>query len=69
MEHTNKYTPENNKFLIKIVVIGDINVGKTNIIRRLLGEEYKEMEATRGVEQKNFQFKFGILQAQNVIVL
>ena len=50
MEHTNKYTPENNKFLIKIVVIGDINVGKTNIIRRLLGEEYKEMEATIGVE-------------------
>ncbi len=30
--------------------MGDVNVGKTNIVRRLLGYDYLEMEATVGVE-------------------
>jgi GTPase SAR1 family protein len=32
------------------VVLGDVNVGKSNIIRRILGEEFQELEATIGVE-------------------
>ena len=32
------------------IVLGDVNVGKTNIVRRLLGYDYLEMEATVGVE-------------------
>jgi GTPase SAR1 family protein len=39
--------------------LGDINVGKSNIIRRLLGEEFEELEATVGVE-------FGYLEAKDV---
>lgn len=42
-----------------VVILGDINVGKTNIIRRLLGEEFEELEATVGVE-------FGYLEAKDV---
>jgi small GTP-binding protein len=33
-----------------VVIIGDTNVGKTNIIRRIIGEDFREMEATIGVE-------------------
>ena len=33
-----------------MVVLGDVNVGKSNIIRRLLGHEFQELEATVGVE-------------------
>ena len=47
---TTSYTPDENKYLIKIVVIGDVSVGKTNIIRRILGQDFKEMESTIGVE-------------------
>lgn len=50
MNSSSTFTPEENKYLIKIVVIGDVNVGKTNIIRRILGQDYGEMEATIGVE-------------------
>ena len=50
MEITRDIKKDDNSLLIKIVVIGDVNVGKTNIIRRIIGEEFKEMEATIGVE-------------------
>ena len=50
MEISRDIKKDDNNLLIKIVVIGDVNVGKTNIIRRLIGEEFKEMEATIGVE-------------------
>ena len=50
MEITRDIKKDENNLLIKIVVIGDVNVGKTNIIRRIIGEEFKEMEATIGVE-------------------
>jgi small GTP-binding protein len=40
-------------------MLGDINVGKTNIIRRLLGQEFQEYEATVGVE-------FGFIEAKDV---
>ena len=33
-----------------MVVLGDINVGKSNLIRRILGQEFQELEATIGVE-------------------
>ena len=50
MEITRDYKEDDNNLLIKIVVIGDANVGKTNIIRRIMGEDFREMEATIGVE-------------------
>ena len=50
MEVTRDFKNDENNLLIKIVVIGDVNVGKTNIIRRIIGEDFKEMEATIGVE-------------------
>ena len=31
-------------------MLGDVNVGKSNIIRRILGQEFEELEATIGVE-------------------
>jgi GTPase SAR1 family protein len=33
-----------------VVVLGDVNVGKSNIIRRILGQEFEELPATIGVE-------------------
>ena len=50
MEVTRDYKQDDNNLLSKIVVIGDSNVGKTNIIRRIMGEDFREMEATIGVE-------------------
>ena len=50
MEVTRDLKRDDNNLLTKIVVIGDVNVGKTNIIRRIIGEDFKEMEATIGVE-------------------
>ena len=50
MEVSRHYKSDENNLLSKIVVIGDTNVGKTNIIRRIIGEDFKEMEATIGVE-------------------
>ena len=49
-QKTQKFIPKENQYLVKVVVIGDINVGKTNIIHRLMGEEFREMESTVGVE-------------------
>ena len=50
MEMSPKFDPKKNKYLVKVVVLGDVFVGKTNIIRRILKQDYKEMEATIGVE-------------------
>ena len=50
MEISRDYKTDDNNLLSKIVVIGDANVGKTNIIRRIIGEDFREMEATIGVE-------------------
>ena len=50
MEVSRDYNTDDNNLLSKIVVIGDANVGKTNIIRRIIGEDFREMEATIGVE-------------------
>ena len=49
MEVTRDFKKDQNNLRIKIVVIGDVNVGKTNIIRRIIEEDFKEMEATIGV--------------------
>ena len=49
-QKTQIFTPKEHQYLVKVVVIGDINVGKTNIIHRLMGEEFREMESTVGVE-------------------
>lgn len=53
------FSPKENQYLVKVVVIGDVNVGKTNIIHRLMGEEFREMESTVGVE-------FAYLTKENV---
>ena len=50
MEISRDYKTDDNNLLSKIVVIGNANVGKTNIIRRIIGEDFREMEATIGVE-------------------
>ncbi len=50
MEVSRNYKSDENNLLSKVVIIGDTNVGKTNIIRRIIGEDFKEMEATIGVE-------------------
>lgn len=47
------------KWSHSVVVLGDINVGKSNIIRRLLGQDFEELEATVGVE-------FGYLEAKDI---
>jgi GTPase SAR1 family protein len=39
-----------NKYILKMVVLGDVGVGKTNIIRRILKQEYNKQEETVGVE-------------------
>ena len=39
-----------NKYILKMVILGDVGVGKTNIIRRILNQEYKKPEETVGVE-------------------
>ena len=33
-----------------MIVLGDVGVGKTNIIRRILNQEYNKQEETVGVE-------------------
>ena len=47
-----KVSKYNNKILkyILVVVIEDISVGKTNIIKRLMGEEFIPCQATIGVD-------------------
>ena len=49
MELYDKIEKENKKVL-KVIVIGDVNVGKSNIIRRIIGQEFEELETTVGVE-------------------
>ena len=39
-----------NKYILKMVVLGDVGVGKTNIIRRILNKEDCNTEETIGVE-------------------
>ncbi len=41
------------------MILGDVNVGKSNIIRRVLGHDFQELEATVGVE-------FGLIDVINV---
>ena len=49
MEILEKYQKEN-KYIFKMVVLGDVGVGKSNIIRRIIDKEFCELEATIGVE-------------------
>ena len=39
-----------NKYILKMIVLGDVGVGKTNIIRRILNQEHYKQEETIGVE-------------------
>ena len=58
-QKTQKFTPKENQYLVKVVVIGDINVGKTNIIKRIIGEDFSHTNATIGADFKymNYQIK------------
>ena len=38
------------KYILKMIVLGDSNVGKTNIIRRILNQKDFKQEETVGVE-------------------
>ena len=38
------------KYILKMIVLGDSNVGKTNIIRRILNQKDFKQEDTVGVE-------------------
>lgn len=38
------------KITYLVVILGDVNVGKSNIVRRLIGSDFQEVEATVGVE-------------------
>ena len=38
------------KYIFKMVILGDVGVGKSNIIRRIMGQDFQELEATIGVE-------------------
>ena len=42
------------KYILKMIVLGDVGVGKTNIVRRILNQENYKQEETVGVE---FGFK------------
>ena len=37
-------------YILKIVILGEVNVGKSNIIRRILNKDFQSQEATIGVE-------------------
>ena len=41
---------EEKKNILKVVILGDVSVGKSNIIRRIMGQEFQDLEATVGVE-------------------
>ena len=41
---------QENKYVLKMVVLGDVGVGKSNIIRRIMNQDFQELEATVGVE-------------------
>ena len=41
---------QENKYVLKMVVLGDVGVGKSNIIRRIMNEDFQELEAKVGVE-------------------
>ena len=36
--------------LLSVVILGEVNVGKSNIIRRILNKDFQSQEATIGVE-------------------
>ena len=38
------------KYVLKMIVLGDVGVGKTNIIRRILNQNNYKLEETVGVE-------------------
>jgi len=38
------------KYVLKMIVLGDVGVGKTNIIRRILNQTNYKLEETVGVE-------------------
>ena len=39
-----------NKFILKMVVLGDAGVGKSNIIRRIMGQDFQGLEPTLCLE-------------------
>lgn len=43
--------------LILVVVLGNISVGKTSIIKRVLGKPFGDLEATVGVEFSEYEVK------------
>ena len=50
MEITRTYTKDKNSIFSKIIILGNVGVGKTSIIRRIFGKDFKEIPSTIGVE-------------------
>lgn len=40
-----------------VIVLGNISVGKTSLIQRIMGGEFKEVQATVGVEFGEYEVK------------
>jgi len=39
-----------NKYILKMVLLGDVGVGKTNIIRRIMNKDFQKLKSTVGAE-------------------
>ena len=39
-----------NKYILKMVLLGDVGVGKTNIIRRIMNQDFQKLKSTVGAE-------------------
>jgi len=48
MEMIQKF--KENKYILKMVLLGDVGVGKTNIIRRIMNQDFQKLKSTVGAE-------------------
>ena len=48
MEMIQKF--KENKYILKMVLLGDVGVGKTNIIRRIMNKDFQKLKSTVGAE-------------------
>ena len=39
-----------NQILFRIITVGDLNVGKTSLIKKYVGEDFKQEKSTIGID-------------------